>query len=556
MVARERGSVVTDPPVRDWAAGLRPSGPVTLGLLLTVVCVIGGCSADWHVRDADREVNALLDTYQQRVLADRPSWVRQPRGPTSQPAAESDPADTQPTDAAPVTRVDLPTALRIAFTSSRDFLDQQEGLYLSGLGFTLTRYNFGPILNGTIAYLWNAAEGAPSGDSLSSVLGANQILHSGAQLSGSAGLTGSRPDDPEPFGPNQDFVFDSTLRISLRQPLLRGAGYEASHEGLTQGERNLIYAVRGFELFRQDFSIRIADAFYRLVGRKTRLANDERNYRDAVYDRNKAEALRQVDRNRDEDVFLARRREITAEDDLLVARTDYDLALDDFKITLGLPTSTEIEIVDDEPEFESVRIDPRSAVAVGLENRLDLHTERDRLEDDERQVRLARNALLPDFDLSLDYALANATGPGDDATPSRGSGSIGVSLEIPLDRKGERNAYRAARLALQRARRDYQRRLDEVERDILNQLRELEQTEKRIRLQEDQIEFERRAVTVTQFRVEAGDVDNRDLLEARQALTDFQNALVGLKVRHFIARLRLRRDLGVLFVDQEGMWVK
>jgi outer membrane protein TolC len=522
---------------------------------LIVLCVSSGCPS-FHVADADREVARVLREYQSRTLGSRASSIRQPEPakapPESQPATATQPASTP---AGEVLVLDLAGALEIAFTSSRDFLDQKESLYLSGLGFTLTRHDFGPLLNSTISYLWNDAEQQIGGDSLNASLSGSQIMPTGGNVTVSGSLSGARENDRLPLATQRrDFRYDSTVGVSLRQPLLRGAGYEVSHEALTQGERNLVYAVRSFELFREDFSIRVADAFFQLVSQKQRLANDEQNYLDAVYDRRKAEALRAVDRNQDDDVFLARRREIEAEDALLVSRTAYKLAQDEFKLLLGRPTETEIRISDDEPEFAPVRIDPQSAVAAAQHNRLDLQTERDQLEDVERNVRLAKNGLLPDLDLSFDYSQASRVGDEDDATPSRWSSSMGLTLEVPVDRKAERNAYRSALIALDRARRDYQLRLDEIARDILDQLRELEQNEKRIQLQKDQIEFEKRAVAVMQIRVESGDADNRDLSDARQGLQNAQNALIDLKVRHFIARLRLRRNLGILFIDEKGMW--
>lgn len=536
-----------------------------IGVVASIVAFAGGC-ASWLAADANREVAAVLAEYQSRVLGDRAQWVRRPAAQPVEPASTTQPSKAQPGatnakyETAPprpeVRILDRRGALEQAFASGRDILDAREAIYLNGLGWTLTRYNFGPLLNSTISYVWNDAEDASASDALAATFGLNQILPLGGRVAVNSSLNAGRANDPSLFDLNQRFLYDSSVRVNWTQPLLRGAGYEASHEALTQGERSLIYAVRAFELFRQDFAIRVANAYYQLVGQKTRLANDEQNYTDAVFDREKAEALRKVDRNEDDDVFLARRREIEAEDALLVARTDYELAVDVFKILLGLPTAAEICIVDEEPEFRSIAIDPETAVKIAHYNRLDLHTQRERVEDVERGLRLARNGLLPDLDLSVNYGLDGGTRAGEDATPSHRSASIGVTLEVPLDRKAERNAYRSAQIGLDRARRDFEQRLDEVERDVLNQLRELGQIEKRIQLQVDQIEFEKRAVAVTRFRYEAGDVDNRALLEARQGLTNAQNALIDLKVDHFIARLQLRRDLGVLFIDTKGMWTE
>ena len=54
--------------------------------------------------------------------------------------------------------------------------------------------------------------------------------------------------------PQQPTVI-SALPISFVQPLLRGGGRAVILEPLTQAERNLLYAVRSFTLFRQQFFV-------------------------------------------------------------------------------------------------------------------------------------------------------------------------------------------------------------------------------------------------------------------------------------------------------------
>ncbi len=532
---------------------------IALAILLSV-----GCSPSWHLADANREVKRVLHDYDQQILGKREQGILQPVEKIDLPASAEEQIEAQieVNEAQSVAELpepiilDLGTSLELAFTTGRDYLDRKEGLYLQGLRYTLTRYNFGPILNSTISYIWNNVEDSTANDTQTATLGVSDTLPTGGQLAISSILNGSRTDDPDLSALDGTFFFDSSIQVSLRQPLLRGAGYEVSHEPLTQGERALIDSIRAFELFRQDFSIGVASAYYGLVSQKTRLTNDEQNYQDAVFDRKKAEALRQVDRNQDDDVFLARRREIEAEDALLVSRTDYQLALDDLKILLGLPTSTAVSIVDAEPEFKPIRIDAASAVNVAHHNRLDLHIDRDQLDDAERNVRVSRNSLLPNLDMTLDFGLTDeSVVPINNVAPNSWSTAVGFSLELPLDRKSERNDYRTALIQLDQSRRNLQRRLDEIERDVLNQLRELGQLGKRIQLQKDQIDREKRAVAVTQIRYESGDADNRDLLDARQGLTDAQNALIDLRVQHFISSLRLRRTLGILFIDNKGMWL-
>ena len=107
-----------------------------------------------------------------------------------------------------------------------------------GLGYTYaTRY--GP--NGQISAL-----------NLGTVAGFGKLFSSGGQL-----LMGFANEVAFNFlnkNPPQPTVI-SALPISFVQPLLRGGGRAVVLEPLTQAERNLLYAVRTFALFRQQFFV-------------------------------------------------------------------------------------------------------------------------------------------------------------------------------------------------------------------------------------------------------------------------------------------------------------
>jgi outer membrane protein TolC len=193
-------------------------------------------------------------------------------------------------------------------------------------------------------------------------------------------------------------------------------------------------------------------------------------------------------------------------------------------------------------------------VTVARANRLDLITAAQRVQDVKRGVYIARNSLLPDLTLDLGLDFGGSGGTLDGSLPDTWVATAGMNLELPLNRQAERNAYRASLIELDRARRDYELLVDTVERDVRDLLRQLTRAEQQIVLQREQIEQQRRAVTVSQIRYEAGDVDNRDLIDARLSLVNAQNQLVDLLASHYIGRLRLMRSLGVLFIDRDGMW--
>jgi outer membrane protein TolC len=525
----------------------------TLGVVLSAW--FAACSPASYAAAADEEVAGVLDEALSATLGTRESEVLRPvreeaPPPSTDPDAPPAPAPPPGLPGVPPEVYDLPRALATAVQHNRDFLSRRESLYRSGLSIALTRFQFGPQLAATVDYVWNRSEDGNGSHSAGTSVGADQILPTGGRIGVSAGLDASWPFAPGPDEP----LFGGNAAVSLSQPLLRGAGYAIAWEGLIQAERDLVYAIRDFELFRQDFTISVARQFFALSSQKKTLANEDANYASAVFDRRKAEALLQVGRNAEKEVFLARRREIDAKDQLIGARAAYDRALDEFKITLGLPTTVGIDVADAAPPFEPVRFEAGSAIAAARTNRLELITQRQQVEDTERSLHIAANALLPDLALTASFGAASSGDELGDAAPDDWDASVGVSMEIPLQRKPQRNAYRSAQISLEQARRGLQLAEDRLELDIRDALRQLRSLEERIVLQEGQIVQEQRAVTVMEIRYEAGDVDNRELLEARQALVNARNALIRLQVDHFIARLQLLRDMGIFFVDDQGMW--
>ncbi|MEM7199615.1 MAG: TolC family protein [Planctomycetota bacterium] len=506
-----------------------------------VIITLGGlaaCGPTYFAAAADAEVGRMLAQSTTEVLGDRADRVLQAEPNQPDPEAEAEGAEPEP---APMEieagAMDLDAAMRTGFVSNRDFLSQRENLTLQGLNTNLARFDFGPQLAASINPFWSKFEAGPDQSDIDGTLRASQIL----PLGGTVALTGTlgAMDWRRSFG------------VQIDQPLLRGFGYTVSHERLTQAERNLVYEIRSFELFRQDFSILLARRFFDLVSQQRTLVNEEANWQQAKFDREKDEALFRVERNREEDVFRARRREIETEDALIDAKVQFRRAVDNFKILLGLPTSTPIEIADQTPPFEPVDIDLDSAVRAARHNRLDLITQRQQVEDAERNVRNVANGLLPDLNLQV---AADRDDPLGDDGPGFWSASASLDLEIPLQRTPERNAYRAAQISAERSRRAYTLALDQLELDIRDQLRQLASAEQRIALQREQIEQQKRAVAITQFKYEQGDAQNRDLLEARQSLVDAQNLLIQLQADHFVRRLQLLRDLGLLFVNEDGTW--
>lgn len=158
----------------------------------------------------------------------------------------------------------------LALINSRAYQTNLENVYLNALAVTLQRFAFTPQFYAGMSpttgvlgagfpppslanqFLYQTAE---TGQQLSTLnLGAvagfgKAFQTAGRVLAGFASqvifnFTGQNPGQP---------TVRSFLPLTLVQPLLRGGGRAVALESLTQAERNLLYSVRSFAKFRQEF---------------------------------------------------------------------------------------------------------------------------------------------------------------------------------------------------------------------------------------------------------------------------------------------------------------
>jgi outer membrane protein TolC len=90
--------------------------------------------------------------------------------------------------------------------------------------------------------------------------------------------------------------------------------------------------------------------------------------------------------------------------------------------------------------------------------------------------------------------------------------------------------------------------------DIRSTFRELERRVQSLEIQRQSIVDQERSLKIAQLLFEQGVNSNRDVVEAQQALLEARNALIREQVDYEISRLELIRDLGILFIDEHGMW--
>lgn len=460
-------------------------------------------------------------------------------------------------------KIDLTDALGFAVTHNRAYRGEKELVYLSALDLTLTRQQFTPILTGLGTATLN---NRPVETNINTFINESTLTTNGSLSLSSLQRTGTRlaidltSDFVKFLTGDLRAIGDSSLAVTVAQPLLKGAGYLAASEVLTQGERGVLYDIRTFTQFRKSFAVDIASQYYRALQSRESARNTYLAYQAFVASVEREKMLAETGvRPTKSFYFQVRQAQLSAETRWLTAIRTYEQELDDLKIQLGLPVReplllkstdlTGLEIIDPPGNLEE-------SITTALVTRLDLWNARDQVEDAARQVKIATQNILPRVDALIGYKVSGDAAETDrfKIDSRRGNVTAAVDVDLNLNQKPNRNDLRAAQIAEQRARRELELAEESVRSGIRTAWRELElsRTQDGIALEGLKVSEER--VRLETELLEEGQGTARDLVEAQRNLIDARNAVIATRVNHTLARLQLWRDMGILFIRKDGSW--
>jgi outer membrane protein TolC len=205
-------------------------------------------------------------------------------------------------------------------------------------------------------------------------------------------------------------------------------------------------------------------------------------------------------------------------------------------------------------------MDEIHAIKTGLDHRLDLRVSEGKVFDAQRAVVVKADALRAELTLlgKAQYGESRslATVYQDDAELRTDKGIYTglFNLDLPFERRAERNAYRNSYINLERAVRDFQKMEDDVKLSIRDCLRRMEEATEGLRIQTMAVSVAEKRVRSADMFFEAGRAELRDLLDAQEALLTAKNALTAAMVDYRMAELEFQRDTGLLTIDEKGLF--
>ena len=501
-----------------------------------------------------------------------------------------------------VLEIGLVDAVRIAAFNSMDYKSRKESLYQAALSMDLADNEFRTIFASTLSsnmqiYRDTKEKDAVANHAIShneqTTLGFNRKFRNGIRLTGSimANLAGMLTG-------NRRTAWGSSADLSVSVPLLRGSGTLVNTEALTQAERSFIYTVRDFEQYKRSFICQIESAYLSLVLAKRQRQNQDEAFRRVLRSTRRSYRMAQASRMSQADFEQAHQSELSSKASWIAACQSYESTKDSFKMTLGLPPDAriepresdllelekyvsryaqlEIEPYRDDGKKSETKLEPPDSVddgdlkrrtdialAIAFSNRLDFISCRDRLEDAQRHLLIAEDALRAEVTLG-----AATSGFADTVGPlSRRNGiehgklhprdwtlTPVLTVDLPVERRSERNAYRSALIAVEAAVRAYQAEEDSLKNTVRGDMRSMSRTKDDLQIQFVAMNLAERRVRNQEILLQAGRADMTVMLEAQDSLVSAKNSLYGAMISYKNQELALQRDLGLLDVSVGGTW--
>ncbi len=509
---------------------------------------VGSCTPEQYKTEADNEVYRIIDGKWQTSHGRRVNYaiVDANRAPDAITLDPNEPV---------MGRLSLAQALAIATSNNRRYQSQKEQLYRTALDLTLERHNFANQWFGTIdsEYLH-----APGDESLGmeTSTGFDRLLAGGARVS-----VGLAADWLRFLTGDPRTTLGSVLTATIRQPLMQDAGREVVQENLTQAERNVLYEIRRFNRYRKTFVVDMVRDYYNVLQALDRVKNDKNNYDNLLANEKRVSMMADTGRVPRFQQDEVRQSTLKAQDSYIRSMEAYKGALDRFKITLALPVDVEIQLDPNELDaLETIGIaepnlNVQDAVAAAVGMRLDLANARDNVDDAERKIVVAADRLEGGLDIIAGLGLPSAENHNAGRYMyDNGTYRLGVSADLPLDKKAQRNEYRRALINLDETRRNWRESLDEVKFDVRQAYRDLEKAYTSYKIQLLSLELAEKRVDMQMILLQEGRATTRNYLDAQDDLLLAQNAKTQALIDFTLARLRFYRDVGLLQVRPDGLW--
>lgn len=203
-----------------------------------------------------------------------------------------------------------------------------------------------------------------------------------------------------------------------------------------------------------------------------------------------------------------------------------------------------------------IEIETDDAMMTALVQRFDLMNQRGVVADNWRAIKYAADDLRSILNLNATHSIRTRDGINKpfDFTYDESRTNVNLSLDLPFNRRAQRNRFRSSLFSYQRTLRNLMQLEDGIKLATRQDLRELKLNGQQYANDIAGAALASERVTGTELEVRGGFATSRDFLEAQQAYVEAISGVASDHVNYIVGRLDLFLDLESLTVGDDGFW--
>ncbi len=378
--------------------------------------------------------------------------------------------------------------------------------------------------------------------------------------------------------------YQSTLRFSFTQPILKNFGWQISRRSIIVAQNDLEVSRSQFKSVLLDTIFEVEQAYWNLVYAIENLKVSRQSLelgRDLL-----AKTKKEVEVGQEApiEVLNAEAEVASREASILQAEAQVKRSHDQLRALMSEEARGGVEedllVPSEAPEFKPFEISFEEALGQAMQNRPDLESTKATIETKEINFTYAKNQLLPQLDLSISKSSPGISGdrllyenddpfsgviigtiPGSFSDSLRdalkflyNNWTIGVTLSIPLGDLVSRGQYAQARLDLEHTQASLKRQEQRIALEVNDAILTLETNAKSVEAYRIARELAERRLEAEMKKLNVGMTTNYFVLQYQERLASARSLELKALVDYNISVARIAKVTGTT-LDQRGISV-
>lgn len=369
--------------------------------------------------------------------------------------------------------------------------------------------------------------------------------------------------------------FDSTLRVTFNQPLLKNFGLSINRKEIIVAKNNRDISRSRFKSVLMETVYSVEEAYWNLVYsiENLKVQQQSLNLAQELLAKNKRSV--EIGTMAPIEIKSAAAEVATREADILQAEALVKNNEDRLRTIINFNAGMGSRYVKinpvDEPVFTEPVIDLKQSIETAIDNRPDLEQTRIDLKNKQIELRYAKNQLLPDLNLQASYWSPGLSGTQilyQDDNPLSGvvvgtvpglaadalkdafrflypNWSVGLNLNIPLSTFFSRSQVALAKVNLEQSQLRLQNDMQQVLLDIKNAVRNVQTNYKRAQAYKLARELTQEKLKAEEEKLRVGKSTNYNVLLYQRDLVSAQSNELKAIVDANLSRAYLQKALGI-----------